>query len=142
MADKRTRPASAETESEPRLHTQPGAGSFSDSDTDELNDLLEETNGIVNEAVLGDEVGDPDIGVLSQQEDEDLEDDLLDVKNPHIASEPSEDSVRLYLREIGEVKLLDSDSEFRLATLIEADRWVGVLQRRPLRKGFWESSTR
>jgi RNA polymerase primary sigma factor len=135
MTDKKTRPASADEHGKPNMHKQHAAAPFSDSDAEDMNDMLEETNGIVNEAMLGDEVGDPDIGVLSQQEDENLEDDLLDIKNPHIASELSEDPVRLYLREIGEVKLLDSDSEFRLATLIEAERWVGVLQRRPLRKG-------
>ena len=43
--------------------------------------------------------------------------------------------VRLYLREIGEVKLLDSDSEFRLATLIQADRQLGTFRQRPVRKG-------
>ncbi|MEP7134511.1 MAG: sigma-70 family RNA polymerase sigma factor [Chloroflexota bacterium] len=135
MTDKKTPPASAEEHGKPNMHKHHEAAPFSDSDAEDMNDMLEETNGIVNEAMLGDEVGDPDISVLVQQEDENLEDDLLDVKNPHIAAEPSEDSVRLYLREIGEVKLLDSDSEFRLATLIEAERWVGVLQRRPLRKG-------
>ncbi|MEP6895962.1 MAG: sigma-70 family RNA polymerase sigma factor, partial [Chloroflexota bacterium] len=66
---------------------------------------------------------------------ENLEEDLLDIKNPQIAAEIPDDSVRLYLREIGAVKLLDSDSEFRLATMIEAHRWVDTLQRRPLRKG-------
>ncbi len=56
----------------------------------------------------------------------------LDLKNPEVAAELSEDPVRLYLREIGEVKLLDSDSEFRLATIIEANRFVITLRRRPL----------
>ena len=52
-----------------------------------------------------------------------------------IVAELSEDPVRLYLREIGEVKLLDSDSEFRLATLIEAKRQMAAFRQRPLRKG-------
>ncbi|GAB4540215.1 MAG: hypothetical protein Fur002_06540 [Anaerolineales bacterium] len=45
------------------------------------------------------------------------------------AAELSEDPVRLYLREIGLVKLLDSDSEFRLATLSEADRHMAALRK-------------
>jgi RNA polymerase primary sigma factor len=49
--------------------------------------------------------------------------------------ELSEDPVRLYLREIGQVKLLDADSEFHLATLIEADRLVGTLRKLKRRKG-------
>jgi len=111
------------------------SASFLDAPVEEVGDMLEETNGIGDAALMVDEVGDPDLSVLAQQEEENLEDDLLDIKNPHVAAELSEDPVRLYLREIGEVKLLDSDSEFRLATMIEADRWVGTLRRRPLRKG-------
>jgi len=79
----------------------------------------------------------PDDESLAQQEDEfDEDEDILDVKkSPQLAAELSEDPVRLYLREIGQVKLLDADSEFRLATLIEADRLVGVFFRRPQRRG-------
>lgn len=82
-----------------------------------------------------DEVGDPDASVLVQDEDL-LDDDVLDLKNPEVAAELSEDPVRLYLREIGQVKLLDSDSEFRLATMIEANRLVITYRRRPLRKNL------
>ena len=134
MTEKKTRPAAEDEQGEPTLHTH-RAMPYSDSPIDDTDDLLEETNGIVNEAMLSDEVGDPDLSVLVQ-EAEDLEDDLLDIKNAPVASELSEDPVRLYLREIGEVKLLGSDSEFRLATMIEAHHWVSVLQQRPLRKGL------
>ncbi len=81
--------------------------------------------------LIGDEVADPDVSLLAQQEEEPFEDDLTDLKNPAIAAEISEDPVRLYLRDIGKVKLLDADSEFRLATMIEANRLIGVLRRRP-----------
>ena len=68
--------------------------------------------------------------------DEDLlEEDVMEAPRPEIAIELAEDPVRLYLREIGEVKLLDSDSEFRLATLIEAKRQIGTFWHRPVRKG-------
>ena len=75
---------------------------------------------------------------LMQVEEEDLEEPLeesLVKQRPEIASELSEDPVRLYLREIGQVKLLDSDSEFRLATLIEARRILNTFCQRPVRKG-------
>jgi RNA polymerase primary sigma factor len=39
-------------------------------------------------------------------------------------SDASDDPVRLYLREIGRVELLDVNSEFRLATMIEGQRFV------------------
>ena len=127
MAEKKIRPASDDEQGEPKMDTY--------HNVEFLDSPLEDVSDMADEAVLVDEVGDPDLSVLSQQEEENLEEDLLDIKNPHIAAELSEDPVRLYLREIGEVKLLDSDSEFRLATMIEADRWVKTLQRRPLRKG-------
>jgi RNA polymerase primary sigma factor len=42
------------------------------------------------------------------------------LEDPAIALELSEDPVRLYLKEIGQIHLLDADSEFRLASRIEA----------------------
>ena len=58
---------------------------------------------------------------LNQAEQDSVEDEITEERRPEIAAELAGDPVRLYLREIGEVKLLDSDSEFRLATLIEAN---------------------
>jgi RNA polymerase primary sigma factor len=97
------------------------------------NDKEENLKDLV---LMGDEVGDPDISLLVQQESELLEDEAIDLKNPEVAAEVSEDPVRMYLRDIGEVKLLNSDSEFRLATIIEANRFVSTLRRRPLSKGL------
>ncbi|MCI0609011.1 MAG: hypothetical protein L0Z71_08120, partial [Anaerolineae bacterium] len=99
------------------------------------NEMLTGLNDLEGLVIMGDEVGDPDIGVLAQQEEE-LIDDVLDLKNPAVAAELSEDPVRLYLGEIGRVKLLDADSEFRLATMIEANRLVTTLRCHPLRKGL------
>ena len=48
------------------------------------------------------------------------EDPLEILEDPSIALELSEDPVRLYLKEIGQIHLLDADSEFRLAARIEA----------------------
>ncbi len=104
-----------------------------------LNDAFDEADGVVSAALMGDEAGDPDINALAQQEQENLEEDALDLKDPQTLAELSEDPVRLYLREIGEVKLLDSDSEFRLATMIEANRLVNTLRRHPLRKGLTQA---
>ncbi len=85
-------------------------------------------------AELADDLPDPDVAVLSQQEE--LAEDKLDLESPDLVAELAEDPVRLYLREIGQVKLLDADSEFRLATLIEANRLIESLRRHPLRKGM------
>ena len=74
----------------------------------------------------------PDETVLAQTGDEwsefALEDPLKILEDPAVAVELSEDPVRLYLKEIGQIHLLDADSEFRLAAMIEAERLVGVLQ--------------
>jgi RNA polymerase primary sigma factor len=82
-----------------------------------------------------DEIGEPDEESLAQQEVDPLDDELINIHSPELVAELSEDPVRLYLQEIGQVKLLDSDREFRLATLIEANRLIGTLRRRPIRKG-------
>jgi RNA polymerase primary sigma factor len=127
-----------ETKDERRKKTEPRPprARLDESRSDNTNEL-EEMNGLADLNLMGDEVGDPDVNVLAQQDDELLEgEDVLDIKNPEVAAEMSEDPVRLYLREIGQVKLLDSDSEFRLATMIEANRLAIMLRRRPLRRSM------
>ena len=109
---------------------------WQESDAQNSNGKLREENGLKDLVLMGDEVGDPDISMLAQQENEVLDDEPIDLKNPEVAAEVSEDPVRMYLRDIGEVKLLNSDSEFRLATIIEADRFIVTLRRRPLTKGL------
>jgi len=99
-----------------------------------VDDNETESNGLAVLDLVGDDEGDPDVTALAQEE-ELLEEEELDLKSPDLVAELSEDPVRLYLREIGQVKLLDADSEFRLATMIEANRLVNAFRRRPLRKG-------
>jgi RNA polymerase primary sigma factor len=96
------------------------------------HDLNLNGNGLTELAMIGEENGDADASLLAQ-EDEALEEDL-DLRDPQLAAELSEDPVRLYLREIGQVKLLDADSEFRLATMIEANRLISALRRHPPRQ--------
>lgn len=47
-----------------------------------------------------------------------------------IVEELTEDPVKLYLKEIGQVKLLDGDGEFRISTLIEGYRLFQILRQR------------
>ena len=93
-----------------------------------LDSLVEDKNILIPEDVI-----EPDESLLIQQEEE--FDDSLPLRSHEVAAELSEDPVRLYLREIGLVKLLGSDSEFRLATIIEADRLIGTLHKMKQRKG-------
>jgi RNA polymerase primary sigma factor len=53
-----------------------------------------------------------------------LEDPLEILVDPTLAVELTEDPVRLYLKEIGQIDLLDADSEFRLAARIAADSHI------------------
>jgi RNA polymerase primary sigma factor len=60
-----------------------------------------------------------------------LEEPLDLLEGPVVPSELSEDPVRLYLKEIGLINLLDADSEFRLATRIEAHRYLESTEKKP-----------
>ncbi len=97
---------------------------------DVVESLAEEKPILEN--FLEDDFVEPDNALLVQQA-EDLEDVLK--LHDYEVDDQAEDPVRLYLREIGQVKLLDADSEFRLATLIEANRLIQTLHKLKQRKG-------
>jgi len=90
-------------------------------------DLIPEPADLENDEMTV-EVDDVDIAPEDAVELETEE--PVDLSHPAIIEELSEDPVRLYLREIGQVKLLDSDSEFRLSTMIEAYRLFKNMQLR------------
>jgi len=77
----------------------------------------------------------PDEQSLSQTAEEwaeiAAEDTLEILEDPSLAIELSEDPVRLYLKEIGQIHLLDADSEFRLAARIETERHIDALREKP-----------
>jgi RNA polymerase primary sigma factor len=77
-----------------------------------------------------DEPEDPPIEVAPEEwVDVNLEEPLELLDTSTVSMELSEDPVRLYLKEIGQINLLDADSEFRLATRIEAQRHVENLEK-------------
>ncbi len=83
-----------------------------------------------------DDVVEPDLSNLAQVENDLLENPFEEIEAHEPSGELSDDPVRLYLSEIGLVKLLDVDSEFRLSTCIEAERLLLTWRRRPIRKGL------
>jgi RNA polymerase primary sigma factor len=91
---------------------------------------------VVNKAlsVAGlEEKGEPDDATLSQEE-KDLEEIAKDkpseiLKDPSMVVELSDDPVRLYLKEIGGIDLLNPNQEFWLSTQMEAARRVESLTR-------------
>ena len=136
MAVKKKRNAPKKEKRKSGVKPQPSV--VRDTGFDEVLDDDNETetngNGLAALVMAEDDEGDPDASALAQEE-EILEEEELNIKSPEVAAELSEDPVRLYLREIGQVKLLDADSEFRLATMIEANRLVNAYRKRPARKG-------
>ncbi|HTX80002.1 MAG TPA: sigma-70 family RNA polymerase sigma factor [Longilinea sp.] len=84
---------------------------------------LVDASGLEEELLTKDEPDEPALGQASEEWAELVAEDPLEIlEDPAIAVELSEDPVRLYLKEIGQIHLLDADSEFRLAARIEAER--------------------
>jgi RNA polymerase primary sigma factor len=146
---KKTQPDDT-TEKKPVIRDQPAEDSVLDDDLaldesmpDELDEVLAIDLG-EDDAAL---VEEPDIETLSQ-EAEDLEslvkEEPLDIfDNPSLMVELSEDPVRLYLKEIGGIDLLDTDREFWLATRLEAVRRIETLGRsHPLARRGSDSAER
>ncbi len=103
---------------------------------------VEELELPVEEEPLAEE---PDEREISRQVEEwgdvPMEDTLEILEDPSLAAELSEDPVRLYLKEIGQIHLLDADSELRLAARIEASRHIESLVHQPLHAHSAENPT-
>jgi RNA polymerase primary sigma factor len=118
----------------PKIHSGKPRKSFS---TDSVLASMTGKTSTVPE-FIADDFGEPDDSLLVQPEEE--VDDVVNI-HAHVTGEPGEDPVRLYLREIGQVKLLGADSEFRLATLIEGDRLISTLNKLKQRKGVSQAAS-
>lgn len=87
-----------------------------------------EDAGLAEEGLEKEEPDEPALVQPGEEWSEAVIEDPLDIlEDPTLAVELSEDPVRLYLKEIGQINLLDADSEFRLAARIEAERVVEAL---------------
>ena len=107
---------------------------------DDLEVLLRDEDEILSKDENDDNENDePDLDAISIQ-DEELEDLIKDntsslFNDPKLATEISEDPVRLYLKEIGNIDLLDTDSEFWLATRLEAAKRLELFNQQIARRG-------
>lgn len=92
---------------------------------------LDDNNGLLVEEM--EPIEEPPPEVLITEGDEwgspPVDDALEILHDPKLIMELSEDPVRLYLKEIGGIELLDPDHEFWLATRLEADRRIDTLSR-------------
>jgi RNA polymerase primary sigma factor len=133
-----------EDDSEPST-ALPGAGSepnpepFDPHEIDELEALLDQDVEELDEGEAQLKNEEPDDEALLIQDDE-LEELIPDepaalVHDPRLAGEISEDPVRLYLKEIGNIDLLDPDQEFWLSTRLEAAHHLELLGQQLIRSG-------
>jgi RNA polymerase primary sigma factor len=84
-----------------------------------------DATGLDEELLLKEQPDEPALEQASEEWAELITEDPLEIlEDPSFTIELSQDPVRLYLKEIGQIKLLDADSEFRLATRIEAERRI------------------
>jgi RNA polymerase primary sigma factor len=89
---------------------------------------LNPANGLEDDLLSKQEPDDSSLAQAGNEWNEIAAEDPLEIlEDPSIALELSEDPVRLYLKEIGQIHLLDADSEFRLAARIEAQVRVDAL---------------
>ncbi len=92
-----------------------------------------EEGGDLEDEVDTEDEGEPDEEALSREEQEvqkySKEEPTEVLKDPNVLMELSDDPVRLYLREIGGIDLLDTDHEFWLSTRVEAAQRVDALLR-------------
>ena len=93
---------------------------------DDVADLLTE----IEETTVLEEPDDKTISMEAEDLEKLVKEEPLEIlDNPELMMELSEDPVRLYLKEIGGIELLDTDREFWLSTRLEAVRRIDSLSR-------------
>jgi RNA polymerase primary sigma factor len=102
---------------------------------EELAELLGNDESLsVEDLIVDDELEDDVISLDEEELETIVNDDNLDILNDsRIMAEIGEDPVRLYLKEIGNIDLLDPDREFWLSARLDAYRRAQTLaQKHPL----------
>jgi RNA polymerase primary sigma factor len=122
----------------------PEAGDLEQAGLDELEDIeslpIEDLEQLLINAdglLSGEDVDEVSLSLEEDELEALIQEEPLDLlQNPHLMAEIGEDPVRLYLKEIGNIELLDPDQEFWLATRLESTRRLDLLSRQhPLARG-------
>jgi RNA polymerase primary sigma factor len=93
-------------------------------------EFLSEANDYLPEILESDEPDDEALALQDEELDDLLQDDTIQLLNdPKLVTEISADPVRLYLKEIGAIELLDADQEFWLSTRLEGAKHLDLLSR-------------
>jgi RNA polymerase primary sigma factor len=115
-----------DTTSSPKQQADKKIDQLPNLPSDTVSDLLAE----LNDDVVKDE---PDVETITREakefEKKNKSEPVRILKDPKLVVELGEDPVRLYLKEIGEIDLLEVDHEFWLAARIEVSRRIDVLSR-------------
>lgn len=100
---------------------------------DLLTDEMDEADELLvdeDELLTGEEIDEESLLSLEDIENTDQSINIDAVRDLRLYTEISEDPVRLYLKEIGNIELLDPDQEFWLSTRLEAERRLDLLCRK------------
>jgi RNA polymerase primary sigma factor len=98
-----------------------------------LTDEMDEADELLvdeDELLTGEEIDEESLLSLEDIENTDQSINIDAVRDLRLYTEISEDPVRLYLKEIGNIELLDPDQEFWLSTRLEAERRLDLLCRK------------
>jgi RNA polymerase primary sigma factor len=111
----------------PNMIDEPGA--LEEEDAAQLDDVVDLLNDL-DDTLLIEEPDQTALAIEAQDLENLVKEEPLELlDNPSLVMELSEDPVRLYLKEIGGIDLLDPDREFWLASRMETARRIDVLAR-------------
>ena len=102
------------------------ADDIDDADIDEVDEFIVDDS----ELLTGEEVDEENPLDVDDLENVEQQLNLDAVHDLRLYTEISEDPVRLYLKEIGSIELLDPDQEFWLSTRLEAEHRLDLLCRK------------
>ena len=124
---------SSEEDNDTRPDSEVGASSTQNNEPSSqgiVDDLLAVKVGGLASSAPAAETEEDVVPVHDEEVEEIVREDTRDLlSDPKLAVEAGDDPVRLYLREIGTIDLLDHDQELWLATRLQADKRVDLLCR-------------